>query len=289
VVGAIVSASQPGDHVSAGDAVTKSGVFEAVRDGYDAVYGALPSGETFERIWRTNAYRGEFPAEYAHIGFLTLTEARRMLGLVDVGPGDVLVDVACGAGGPGLWAARQTGASLIGIDPSSAGLAAARQRARVVDLDHLSRYVEGTFERTGLADATTNAVMTIDSFQYGPDKGAALAELFRILRPRGRLAIVAFEVDPAKAAGVPILGVDPVGDYTHLLETAGFDITTYEETPGWQERVYSAFRALVDASEALTTEMGQRAAASALAEAMLTVRIKPYRRRILICATRPDQ
>ena len=41
----------------------------------------------------------------------------------------MLVDVACGAGDPGLWAAQQTGATLIGVDPSAAGLAAARRRA----------------------------------------------------------------------------------------------------------------------------------------------------------------
>src|SRR5215211_5769106 len=40
-----------------------------------------------------------------------------------------------GTGGPGLWMAQQTGASLIGLDPSAAGLAAARARATRVGLD----------------------------------------------------------------------------------------------------------------------------------------------------------
>jgi hypothetical protein len=93
--------------------VTGDGVFLAVRDGYDAVYGALPRGETFNRIWREHAYGGDFPAEFAHIGFLTVSEARRMLGLLGVRDGDVLVDLACGAGGPGLWAAQESGASTI--------------------------------------------------------------------------------------------------------------------------------------------------------------------------------
>ena len=35
--------------------VTGDGVLLAVRDGYDAVYGALPWGETFNRIWREHA------------------------------------------------------------------------------------------------------------------------------------------------------------------------------------------------------------------------------------------
>ena len=52
------------------DDVTDDGVFHAVRDGYEAVYDALGHGETFNGIWRDNAYHGEFPIEFAHIGFL---------------------------------------------------------------------------------------------------------------------------------------------------------------------------------------------------------------------------
>jgi SAM-dependent methyltransferase len=269
------------------DDVTDDGVFQVVRDGYDAVYDALPRGETFNRIWRDNAYGGDFPAEFAHIGFLTVSEARRMLGLLRAGGGEVLADLACGAGGPGLWAAQQSGASLIGIDPSPAGLAAARERARRVSLTERSRFTEGTFERTGLADQAADAVMSVDAFQYAPDKQAAMAEFFRILRPGGRLAFIAFEVDPARVQGLPVLGVDPIADYVPLLERAGFAIEAYEETPGWRERVYAAFGAIVEANDALAAEMGEQAAASAVAEAMLTVQIKPYPRRILATARRP--
>jgi SAM-dependent methyltransferase len=284
-----MSPSPPDERAPADDAVTESGVFEAVRDGYDAVYGALPRSRTFHRLWRTNAYGGEFPAEFAHLGFLTLTEARRVLDLLQLGPGAVLVDVACGAGGPGLWAAQRSGASLIGVDPSSAGLAAARQRARAVDLEHRARFLEGTFERTGLPEGTADAVMTIEAFQYAPDKRAALAELLRILRPGGRLAIVAFEVDPDRAAGLPVLGVDPVADYTPLLEAVGFDVTTYEETLGWRPRVDAAFGAVLDSRDVLTLEMGERAAASALTEATLTVELHPYPRRVLVVARRREE
>ncbi len=43
------------------------------------------------------------------------------------GPGHVVADLGCGHGGPGLWAARQTGATLIGIDLSPAGIELARR------------------------------------------------------------------------------------------------------------------------------------------------------------------
>jgi len=267
--------------------VTGAGVFQVVLDGYDAVYDALPRSETFNRLWRANAYGGDFPEEFAHIGFLTIAEAQRMRELLQAGADDVIADLACGAGGPGLWMAKQTGASLIGADPSPAGLLAARARARAVGLADRSRFRQGTFEHTNLPDSAVDAAMSVDAFQYAPDKGAALAEIFRILRPRGRVAVIAFEVDPAKVAGVPVLGVDPVPNYLPLFEAAGFGVEAYEETAGWRERVHAAFGAIVDASGALTAEMGERAAAGVVAEAMLTVQIQPYPRRVLAMARRP--
>ena len=285
--------TSPGGHEPAGAAasltgdVTDSGVFRAVLDGYDAVYDALPRSETFSRLWRTHAYRNEFPEQFAHIGFLTVPEAQRMRGLLQIRPGDVLADLACGAGGPGLWMAAQSGASLIGVDPSPAGLAAARARAGEAGLAGRARFHQGTFEQTNLPDGAADVLMSVDAFQYAPSKRAACSEFFRVLRPGRRLAFIAFEVDPAKVAGVPILGADPVPDYRPLLEAAGFSIEVYEETPGWQERVTAAFGAIAGASDTLAAEMGERAAASAVAEAMLTVEIQPYPRRVLAVASRP--
>jgi SAM-dependent methyltransferase len=269
-----------------GDEIS-DGVFDAVRTGYDAVYTALPRSDTFNRLWRSNAYRDEFPAEFAHLGFLTLDEAQRLLALVAPGPDEVVVDLACGTGGPGLWVAQQTRASLIGVDPSPAGLAAARQRARRTGLGDRSRFEQGSFEQTGLPGSSADVVMSIEAFQYAPDKRAGLAEFARILRPGGRLGLICFEADPAKTAGLPVLGVDPVGDYRPLLESAGFDVLAYEETPGWAERVAAAFSAIASAADVLAAEMGEQASASAVAEAMITLDIQPYPRRVLAVATLP--
>jgi SAM-dependent methyltransferase len=183
-----------------------------------------------------------------------------------------------------LWVAGRTGASLVGIDPSGAGLAPARQRAANVGLGQRARFELGTFERTGLPGGAASGLMSIDAFQYAPDKRAAAAEFFRILRPGGRLGLICFEVDPARTAGVPVLGADPVPDYAPLLEGAGFTVEAYEQTPGWAERVDAAFGAIIDAAGTLTREMGEQAAASVVAEAMLTIQLKPCPRRILAVA-----
>lgn len=268
---------------------TNDGVFDAVRAGYEAVYTALPRSDTFSRLWRRNAYHDDFPAEFAHIGFLTLGEAQRLLALLALRQDDVVVDVACGTGGPGLWIAQQSSAYLIGVDPSLAGLAAARERAARTGLEDRSRFEQGSFEQTRLPGSSANAVMSIEAFQYAPDKLAGLREFARILRPGGRLGLVCFEVDPARTQGIPVLGGDPVADYRPLLEAAGFDVLTYEETPGWAQRAKAAFTAIVNAADTLAEEMGEQASASAVAEAMITLDIKPYPRRILAVASLAGQ
>jgi len=278
--------SDPDIPIDLGHDVTDDGVFQAVQEGYEAVYDALPDGSTFDRIWRETAYRAEFPVEFAHIGFLTLSEAQQMLGYLNLRSGDVLVDLACGAGGPGLWAASASGATLVGIDPTDSGLAAAQRRAAAVGLSDRSTFQHGTFSATNLGDASADAIMTIEAFQYAPDKRAALGEFARILKPGGRAAIVCFEVDPKKVTGLPVLGVDPVADYSPVLNEAGLDIVSYQETPGWADRVYPTFAALMDSADTLNAEMGEPAAASVLVEATITVSLRPYPRRVLIVAER---
>jgi SAM-dependent methyltransferase len=277
----------PGPPGGLSEDVTDDGVFRAVLEAYDAVYDTLPCGETFTRLWRMNAYGGDFPEQFAHIGFLTVSEAQRLRGLLQIRSGQTLADLGCGTGGPGLWMARESGASLTGIDPSPAGLAAARERAAATGLAARARFQHGTFEHANLADAAAGAVMSIDAFQYAPGKRAAFTELARIMRPGARAGIICFEVDPAAVEGLPVLGADPVADYRPLITAAGLDVEAYEETPGWAGRVQAAFSAITAHSGTLIAEMGQQAGDSILAEAAVTLQMNPYPRRILAVASRP--
>ena len=268
------------------DSVSADGVFDVVVAGYDAVYPAAAASPAFGKLWAEHACGGAFPSEFAHISFLTLDELRAIAGYLALHDVAVLADLACGAGGPGLWVATRSGASLIGIDPSSAGLAEARKRADRVGFADRARYWQGTFAATGLADGAADGALSIDAIQYAPDKWQVFREARRVLRPGGRLAFSAFEVDPARVGGLPVLGVDPVPDYAPLLEDAGFSIDWYKESDGWAERVAAAFGAVMEAMAALTDEMGVAAASSLGMEAAVTLEVRPYRRRVLAAARR---
>lgn len=274
------SESQPRERFSADDA------FDLVVDGYDAVYAASESSPALARLWAEHAYGGPFPAEFAHISFLTLDELQIMAQYLALGDRAVLADLACGAGGPGLWIAAQYGASVIGVDPSAAGLARARKRSEQVGLAERSRYQQGTFASTGLGIGAADGALSVDAIQYAPDKTEVFSEARRILRPGGRLAFSAFEVDPERVAGVPVLGVDPVPDYAPRLETAGFAIDAYTESAGWADRVPAAYAAVLAAMPTLVSEMGAAAAAALQMEAAATLQLQPYRRRVIVHARR---
>jgi ubiquinone/menaquinone biosynthesis C-methylase UbiE len=246
----------------------------------------MADSPTLRSLWQEHAAGADFPQDFFHISFVTLAQLESMQKLLAVGPGDTLVDAGCGLGGPALWMARQTGARLVGVDISAVGVAKAAERASSLGMAEQATFVAGTFEESGLESGSADAIMSEDALQYSPDKRAAFRELARVLRPGGRLVFVAFELEPARVAGQPVLGVDPVSDYRPLLAEAGFTVTSYEETPGWSETVRKTYQSLLDASAALVAEMGAPAAAALASELTMTLEARPYRSRVLVSAVR---
>ena len=254
--------------------------------GYNAVHGATPSSPTLRRLWHEHAEGPDFPEEFGHISFVTLLQLRRMAAELRLDPGATLVDLGCGRGGPALWMARETGARLVGVDFSAVAIEQAKARAAGLGMGDQAQFVVGTFADTGLEANVADGAMSEDALQYVPDKRAAVAEAARILRPGSRLVFTAFELDPSRAAGLPVFGVDPVENYCPLLTDGGFMIEAYEEVPGWPEPVTTTYSALLNASGALTQEMGQPAAAALFTELSMTLQQQPYRRRVLVVARR---
>ncbi len=144
---------------------------------------------------------------------------------------------------------------------------------------------QGTFEATGLEAASADAVMSVDALQYVRDKSVALVEVARILRPRGRFAFVAFELDPERVAGLPFWE-DAISDYRPLLEQVGFVVNQYGQIPHWEDQVAAGFGAILAEREALEAELGEAAAGATLVEAAVTTELRPYCGHVLAVATR---
>jgi SAM-dependent methyltransferase len=109
-------------------------------------------------------------------------------------PGETILDVACGPGSVARLAAARVGARglVIGCDLSPAMLAIATAKADVSGSAAIE-YHQTPAERLPVADGSADVVTCQQGLQFFPDRPAALAEMYRALRPGGRLGVAVWE------------------------------------------------------------------------------------------------
>jgi arsenite methyltransferase len=105
-------------------------------------------------------------------------------------PGECVLDLGSGAGTDSLVAAQMVGEDgrVTGIDMTPEMLAKARAAAVEMGATNVE-FVEGEAERLPFADESFDVVVSNGVIDLIPDKDAAFAELFRVLRPGGRIQI----------------------------------------------------------------------------------------------------
>jgi arsenite methyltransferase len=105
-------------------------------------------------------------------------------------PGECVLDLGSGAGTDSLVAAQMVGKQghVTGIDMTRAMLAKARSAAAEMSLSNVE-FVEGEAERLPFPGEGFDVVISNGVIDLIPDKDAVFAELFRVLRPGGRLQI----------------------------------------------------------------------------------------------------
>jgi arsenite methyltransferase len=107
-----------------------------------------------------------------------------------VRPGEIVLDLGCGAGTDLLIAAQMTGAlgGAIGIDMTSSMLDRARTSAHAMGLTNVELH-ESLIEKLPLEAESVDVVISNGVIDLIPDKDPVFAEIDRVLRPGGRLQI----------------------------------------------------------------------------------------------------
>lgn len=249
-------------------------------DAFNAMFAAVPNSPTLRNIWRT-AYGADYPEEADPFSFVTHTDLRRISHELKVATGATFADLACGRGGPGLWIARETGASLVGIDFSEVGTEQALRRAAEMGLSARARFLVRDVAATGLPSGDLDGAMSVDAFWLFPDKRAAAIEISRILGPRKRFVFTTWEFDVT-----PPGWARQISSHDELLRDAGFALEEYEETPDWERRQCAVYEGILAAQAALIGELGDVAGTSLVREAQKVPALLRQGRHVLVVARR---
>jgi len=139
-------------------------------------------------VRRETYTHGHAPAVVQQHAQRTADEAAAFL-LPELEPGMTLLDVGCGPGSitRGL-AERVAPGQVVGVDLSRETLAAARRDAAERGLDNL-QYQEGSVYSLPFPDGRFDVAYAHQVLQHLRDRGAALREMLRVVRPGGLVAV----------------------------------------------------------------------------------------------------
>jgi SAM-dependent methyltransferase len=164
--------------------------------------------------------------------------------------GETVLDLGSGGGIDVLLSARRVGPTghVYGLDMTDEMLGLARKNARKAEITNVE-FVKGFIEDVPLPDAGVDVIISNCVINLSTDKPRVMREMFRVLRPGGRLGIsdvvAANELSPADRAERGshvgcIAGALSFEEYEAELTAAGFAEISIVPTHEEAESVYGA-------------------------------------------------
>jgi len=237
------------------DTTTKSKADEASIY-YDTNYG------NFDTELYSEIRREAFGEDIGQNSWLTADEQDRFLRWLDLSPGKVLLDVACGAGGPALRIAAKTGCSVVGIDIHEQAVSTACSVAIQRGLSRRAEFrVVDAVQQLPFSEASFDAITCIDAINHFSDRPRVITEWARLLNVGGRLLFT----DPVTLTG-PLTNAEVA-----VRGSAG----VYLFVPlGYDERVIAQCGLQLLVNEDVTANMAKVAEARSAARASRTAALR---------------
>jgi len=194
-------------------------------DLYDSAYGNYEADGY--RLVRIETY-GE---DFGQTSWVTTEESNDIPRLLDLQRHSYVLELGCGSGGYGLHLAEKVGCRLLGLDINAAGVRNANQLALTRGLAAGAHFEQCDVARQlPFDDATFDAVFSNDVLCHLPGRPEVLREIFRVMKPGGRMLfsdalVVGGMVSNEEIATRSSIGFyvyTPPGENERLIMQAGF-------------------------------------------------------------------
>jgi arsenite methyltransferase len=161
--------------------------------------------------------------------------------LADLREGESVTDLGSGSGLDAFFAAERVGSpgSVVGVDFTTEQLDKARRIAEQAGYSQVE-FREGRIEQVPADDASFDCVISNGVINLAPEKELVFAEVARVLKPGGRLAIADIVSEQQMKESIVcdadlwascIGGAAQQGVYRDAIEGAGLQIEQFQENP----------------------------------------------------------
>ena len=214
-------------------------------DLYDSAYANYQS-DTYRTV-RIETY-GE---DLGQTSWVTTEESNKIPKLLDLKSDSYVLELGCGSGGYALHVVATTGCRLVGMDINAPGIHNANQLALARGLALLARFEEcDVSKKLPFNDQTFDAVFSNDVLCHLPGRLDVLREMFRVLKPGGRMLFsdalviggMLSHEEIATRSSIGFYVYSPPGENERLLWQAGFGDVEATDTTGSAVRIAERWR-----------------------------------------------
>lgn len=238
-------------------------------DLYNNAYGNYASDPY--RYVRVETYGQDF----GQTSWVTTEESLEIPQLLALGADSSVLEIGCGSGGYALHVAERLGCQIVGVDINEPGIRSAKELAETRTLGSRAHFEQcDVSNKLPFDNEAFDAAFSNDVLCHVPGRLNLLAEMFRVLKPSGRILfsdalviggmISAEEI--AIRSSIGFYFYSPPGENERLLEQAGFSqVSTTDTTENaariskkWHEARQKRKEELVAAEGSLNFEGLQR-------------------------------
>lgn len=203
-------------------------------DLYDGAYSNY-GAEVYQQV-RIETY-GE---DLGQTSWVSREESGQIPGLLELKRNSSVLELGCGSGRYALQLAQDVGCQIVGLDINAAGIRTAGQIAATAGLGARAKFEQCDVSKNlPFGEGTVDAVFSNDALCHIPGRLGVLRDMFRILKPGGRVlfsdalvvgGLISHE-EIATRSSIGFYVYSPPGENERLLEQAGFrDIRATDTT-----------------------------------------------------------